>query len=160
MNDGNEEQNLADDERPEPTPEEAEELLKNPARLIGMIRTRPEMLDNLASGYRAAREGFSEFLTANDRGASRVKDTADKLIDSIRDELDREGLSPQERLSFIEAEERVLRQVKGNEKEVRQANERSFAKIAALGVSVAVGAVALGYLAKEGKLPHIDPPTV
>lgn len=116
------------------------------------------MLDNLASGYQAAREGLSDFLVATDRGASRVKDTADKILTSIQTELDREGLSPTERLAFIEAEERVLGEVKGSEKEVRQASERSFARAAALGAGLAVGAVVLGYLAKEGKLPTIDPP--
>ena len=147
------------DEGDEATPEQAEELLKDPARFLGMIRKRPEMLDDLASGYRAAREGFSEFLIATDRGAARVKDTADKIIDSIQSDLDREGLTPDERYRLIEAEERLLDKVQGNEKEVRQANERSFAKMAALGVSVAVGVVALGYLAKEGKLPSIDSPS-
>lgn len=144
----------------EPSPEKAEELLKNPGKLAGMIRDHPEMLQNLASGYRAMREGFSEFLTANDRGADRVKDTADKVIGSIQSELDRDGLSPNERYRLIEAEERILGQVRGNEKEVREANERSFAKIAAITTSVAVGAVVLGYLVKEGKLPPLNPPTI
>lgn len=136
-----------------------EEILEHPARFIGMIQNRPEMLDHLAAGYQSAREGFNEFLTANDRGAARVKSTADKLIDSIEGELARGGLSPEERYRLIEAEERVLGQVRGNEKDVRQANERSFARIAAIGTSVAVGIVVLGYLTKEGKLPLLNPPT-
>jgi hypothetical protein len=136
-----------------PPPGLVEEILEHPARFVGMIQNRPEMLDHLSAGYRAAREGFSEFLTVNDQGAARVKDTADKIIDSIESELAREGLSPEDRYRLIEAEERVLGQVRGNEKDVRQANERSFARTAAIGTSVAVGVVVLGYLAKEGKLP-------
>ncbi|MFC9351557.1 hypothetical protein [Arthrobacter sp. NPDC057013] len=135
----------------------AEEILEHPARLVGMIQNRPEMLDHLAAGYRSVREGFSEFLTVNDRAAERVKDTAHKIIDSIESELAREGLSPEDRYRLIEAEERVLGQVRGNEKDVRQANERSFARIATIGTSVAVGIVVLGYLAKEGKLPLLKP---
>ncbi|MFC9420023.1 hypothetical protein, partial [Bacillus mobilis] len=95
--------------------------------------------------------------TVNDRAAERVKDTAHKIIDSIESELAREGLSPEDRYRLIEAEERVLGQVRGNEKDVRQANERSFARIATIGTSVAVGIVVLGYLAKEGKLPLLKP---
>lgn len=143
-----------------PSPGLVEEMLEHPARLVGMIQNRPELLDHLAAGYRSVREGFSESLAANERAAERVKDTADKVIDSIEGELARGGLSPEERYRLIEAEERVLGQVRGNEKDVREANERSFARMAMIGTSVAVGVVVLGYLAKEGKLPLLNPPTV
>lgn len=140
-----------------PPPGLVEEILEHPARFVGMIQSRPEMLDHLGAGYRSAREGFTEFLTVNDRAAERVKDTADRIIDSIESELARGGLSPEERYRLIEAEERVLGQVRGNEKDVRQANERSFARIVTIGTTVAVGVVVLGYLAKEGKLPPLKP---
>ncbi|WP_275778127.1 hypothetical protein [Paenarthrobacter sp. Y-19] len=124
-----------------------------------MIQNRAEVLDHLAAGHQSVREGFSEFLTSNDRGAQRVKETADKLIDSIDNELARGGLSPEQRYRLIQAQERVLGQVRGNEKEIRQANERSFARVVAIGTSAAVGLVVLGYLVKEGKLPLLNPPT-
>lgn len=145
------------EELQEPSPEKAEELLENSGMVAGLIRKHPEMLQGLAAGYRAIREGFGDFLTANDRGADRVKDTADKVISTVENELAREGLTPDERYRLIEAEERVLGQVRGNEKDVREANERSFGKVAAITSSLAVGAVALAYLAKEGKLPPISP---
>jgi hypothetical protein len=144
----------------EPTPEAADEITKDPRRFIDRIRQRPEMLDNLAAGYQMAKEGFSEILTANDRGASRVKDTADKLIETIREDLARDGLTPDERYRLIEAEQRVLREVRGNEKAVQQANERSFNKIVGVAGTAAVGIFALGYLAKTGKLPPLNPPTL
>lgn len=137
-----------------------EEILEHPDRFVGTIQNRPELLDNLEAGYRSVRQGFSESLDANDKGADRVKGTADKVIDSITDELARGGLSPEERYRLIEAQERVLGHVRENEKDVRQANERSFARIAAVSTTVAVGVVVLGYLAKEGKLPLLNPPTV
>lgn len=142
-----------------PSPGLVDEILEHQARLVGMNQNRPEVLDNLAAGYRSAREGFSELLTSNDRSAERVKETADKLIDSIDNELARGGLSPEQRYRLIQAEERVLGQVRGNEKDIRQANERSFAKVVAIGTSLAVGLVVFGYLAKEGKLPLLTPPT-
>lgn len=147
-----------EDDEPGPTPEQADWILKDPQQLAGLIRSRPDLLQNLASGYHAVREGFGEFLTANDRGASRVKDTADRLIDAINDELGRGGLGAEERAALVEAQMHALQEVRGNEKDVREANERSYAKLAAIGISVAVSAVALGYLTKEGKLP-LSPPT-
>jgi hypothetical protein len=165
MAEDNDNDNAAADEgvegaQSEPTPEAAEEIMKDPKRFIARIRQRPELLDNLAAGYQMAKEGFSEILTANDRGAGRVKDTADKVIETIREDLARGGLTPDERYRLVEAEERVLGRVEGSEKDFAQANERSFAKMAAVAGSVAVGAVVLGYLAKEGKLPPLNPPTV
>ncbi|NQD87186.1 hypothetical protein HP499_05110 [Paenarthrobacter sp. CM16] len=142
-----------------PSPGLVDETLDHPARFAGMIQNRPDVLDHLAAGYQSVREGFSEFLTSNDRGGERVKETADKLIDSIDNELARGGLNPEQRYRLIQAEERVLGQVRGNEKDIRQANERSFAKVVAIGTSVAVGLVVLGYLVKEGKLPLLNPPT-
>lgn len=147
-----------DEERPEsqdedPTPELAEELLRNPARSASVIRSRPELLQSLLAGYQAVGGGFTEFLTANDRSASRVKDTADRLIESINAELARGGLTADERRALVETQAQVLQEVRGSEKDIREANERSFTKLAGMTVAAAVGAVALGYLVKEGKLP-------
>jgi hypothetical protein len=145
----------------EPSPEAAGEIMHDPQRFVSMFREHPEMLDNLAGGYRMLREGLSDFLTANDRGAERVRDTADKLLQSLREELARGGLSPDERYRLIEAEERVLGRVADSETAAQQANERSFTKTAlAITATAAVGVAALGYLAKTGKLPPLSPPTV
>lgn len=147
------------DDEPGPTPEQADGILRDPQQLDGLIRSRPDLLQNLASGYHAVREGFGEFLAANDRGADRVKGTADRLINAINDELGRGGLSPEERASLVEAQMHALQEVRGNEKDVREANGRSYAKLAAISISLAVSAVALGYLTKKGKLPLSLPTT-
>lgn len=146
-----------DGESTAPSPEQAEEILEDPAGLMGFIQKRPELLQHLAAGYRTVREGFTDFLTANDRGGDRLKHTADKVIHSIDDELKRGGLSADERYRLIETEERILGRVDGSEKEAREANERSFGKLVAAGATATVGIVVLGYLAKEGKLPPISP---
>ena len=91
-----------DEELQEPSPEMAEELLENSGMVAGLIRKHPEMLQGLSAGYRAIREGFGDFLTATDRGADRVKDTADKVISTVESELAREGLTPDERYRLIE----------------------------------------------------------
>lgn len=82
-----------------------------------------------------------------------MRDTAQQLIASIDAELARSGLSADERLQFIHAEERALATVADNEASIREEDERSFARVAAAGVTIAVKAVLLGYLAREGKPP-------
>lgn len=136
--------------------EEAEELIRNPEPLLRRLRLNPDMTARAGDGFRALREGLSDFFVASDRGAGRNKDTADKIIDLVKEELDREGLSPQERLEFIQAGERMASQVGAGEKDVREANERTITKIVGIAAGAVVGAVLLGYLAKDGKLP-LDP---
>jgi hypothetical protein len=142
-------------EEPSAEEEEAEELIRNPEPMLRKLRLNPEMTARAGEGFRALREGLSDFFVASDRGAGRNKDTADKIIDLVKGELDREGLSPQERLEFIQAGERMASQVGDGEKDVRESNERTITKIVGIAAG-AVGAVLLGYLSKEGKLP-IDP---
>lgn len=71
----------------------------------------------------------------------------------VEKELDREGLSPQERLEFLQAGERMANQVGDSEKEVRESNERTLTKAITLAAGAVVGIVVLGYLGKDGKLP-------
>lgn len=155
-------QNAESADAPEPaatdTPDLADALLRDPPRIIRMIGEHPEMLQHLDAGYRAAREGFSDVLNASDRGAQRVQSTADKVLNSVQRDLDREGITPEERERQFEREERILREVRANEREIRAANERSFDKLLAIGTTVAVGVVALGFLSK-GKLPPFLPPS-
>jgi hypothetical protein len=146
--------------RTEPTAEdEADELIKNSEPALRKLRLNPDITTRAGEGFRALREGLSDFFVASDRGAGRNKDTADKIISLVKEELDREGLSPQERLEFIQAGERMAGQVGGGEKEVRESNERTLIKIVGIAAGAVVGAALLGYLAKEGKLP-LDPPSV
>lgn len=147
-------------QRSEPSAEEeAEELINNPEPVLRKLRLNPDMTARAGEGFRALREGLSDFFVASDRGAGRNKDTADKIIGLVKEELDREGLSPQERLDFIQAGERMASQVGDGEKDVRESNERTLTKVVGIAAGAVVGAVLLGYLAKEGKLP-LDPPTV
>lgn len=143
----------------EPTPERAEEILEDPARLLDLIPKRPEMLDDLAFGLRAVRDGFGGFLTANDRGAARVKDTADRVLDLIKTASEQEGVDAEERNQLLDRAERTLGKVEDTEEKVRAANERSFGKLVVLGGTAAAGILVLGYMAKTGKLPPISPPT-
>lgn len=142
----------------EPVVEEVEEQIRNPQQALRNLGLKSDLVSRAGEGFRALREGVSEFFVASDRSAGRTKDTADKVIDLIQGELDREGLSPEERLEFIQAGERMANQVGDSEKEVQESNERTFTKIATIAAGAAVGVVLLGYLAKEGKLP-LDPPT-
>lgn len=146
------------DQRAEPSLEEAaEKLIKNAEPVLRKLRLNPDMTERAGEGFRALREGLSDFLVASDRGAGRHKDTADKIIDLVKRELDREGLNPQERLEFIQAGERMVGQVGDVEEDVRESNERTLTKVVAIAAGAVVGAALLGYLAKEGKLP-IAPP--
>lgn len=137
--------------------EGAEELIKDPAPLLRKIRLDPNALSHIGDGFRALREGVSDFFVAGDRSAGRTKDSADRVIKLIESELDREGLSPKERLEFIRAGERMAGTVGDSEGSVRDANERTFGKIVGIAAGATVGVLFLGYLAKEGKLPPIDP---
>lgn len=137
--------------------EEAEELISDPAPLLRKIRLDPNALAHIGDGFRALREGVSDFFVAGDRSAGRTKDTADRVVGLIEAELNREGLSPQERLEFIKAGERMADKVGDSEGSVREANERTFGKIVGIAAGATVGVLLLGYLAKEGKLPPIDP---
>lgn len=118
----------------------------------------PDLTTRAGEGFRALQEGLNDFFVASDRGAGRHKDTADKIINLVKEELDREGLSPQERLEFLQAGERMAKQVGDGEKDVRDSNERTITKIVGIAAGAVAGAVLIGYLAKEGKLPP-DPPS-
>ncbi|MEV8265162.1 hypothetical protein AB0P00_13525 [Microbacterium sp. NPDC077057] len=139
--------------------EDAEELIKDPAPLLRKIRLDPNALSHIGDGFRALREGVSDFFVAGDRSAGRTKDSADRVIKLIESELDREGLSPKERLEFIQAGERMAGAVGDSEGSVRDANERTFGKIVGIAAGATVGVLVLGYLAKEGKLPPMPPTT-
>lgn len=139
--------------------ENAEELIKDPAPLLRKIRLDPNALSHIGDGFRALREGVSDFFVAGDRSAGRTKDSADRVIKLIESELDREGLSPKERLEFIQAGERMAGTVGDSEGSVRDANERTFGKIVGIAAGATVGVLVLGYLAKEGKLPPMPPTT-
>ncbi|WP_120338721.1 hypothetical protein [Cryobacterium soli] len=143
--------------RAEPSLEEAEKLIKNAEPVLRKLRLDPDMAERAGEGFRALREGLSDFLVASDRGAGRHKDTADKIIDLVKRELDREGLTPQERLEFMQAGERMVGQVGDVEKDVRESNARTLTKVVAIAAGAVVGAALLGYLAKEGKLPTAPP---
>lgn len=151
------------DDHPEPPTEEAEEIedveeaIKNPEPVLRRLRLNPDMTSRAGEGFRALRESVSDFFVASDRGAGRTKDTADQVINLIKEELDREGLSPQERLEFLKTGERMASQVGDSEKDVRESNERTFTKVVGIAAGAVVGAVLLGYLAKDGKLP-LNPP--
>lgn len=138
--------------------EDAEELMRNPEPVLRKLRLAPDFISRAGEGFRALREGVSDFFVAGDRSAGRAKDTADEVVDLIQRELDHEGLSPQERLEFIQAGERMANQVGESEKDVRESNERTFTKIAKIAAGAAVSVILLGYLAKDDKLP-LEPPT-
>ncbi|WP_307375150.1 hypothetical protein [Microbacterium sp. W4I20] len=133
--------------------EDAEELIKDPAPLLRKVRLDPEALSRLGDGFRAMREGVSDFFVAGDRSAGRTKDTADRVIKLIEKELDREGLTAKERLEFIEAGERMAGTVGDSESSTRAGNERTFGKIATIAAGATVAVLVLGYLGKDGKLP-------
>lgn len=153
------EQTAADQEQPgaessEPTvEEEAEELITDPGPFLRKLQLNPDLTSRAGEGFRALRESVGDFFVASDRGAGRTKDSADKVIDLIQAELDREGLSPQERLEFVRAGERMADQVGDSEKDVRESNERILAKVVGIAAGAVVGVILLGYLAKDGKLP-------
>lgn len=145
------------DEQEEEIVEEVEELISDPAPLLRKIRFDPSALSHIGEGFRAMREGLSDFFVSSDRSAGRTKDTADRVVGLIEAELNREGLSPQERLEFIKAGERMAGTVGDSEASVREANERTLGKIVGIAAGATAGVLLLGYLAKEGKLPTIDP---
>lgn len=137
----------------EVSPEEAEELIKNPEPVLRALQLNPDLGYRFADGFRTLREGISEFFVANDRGADRAKDTADKVIDLIGAELDREGLTPSERLDFLKAGERMAARVSDGERSTRESNEQVFKNLVGVAAGVVVGALVLGYVARGGKLP-------
>lgn len=139
--------------------EEAEAVIKDPAPLLRKVRLDPDALSRLGDGFRAMREGVSDFFVAADRSAGRTKDTADQVINMIEKELDREGLTPKERLEFIEAGERMAGTVGESEASTRASNERTFGKVVAIAAGATAAVLLLGYFGKDGKLPPIPPTT-
>ena len=142
-----------DEEGADPAAQDAEELINDPEPALRKLRLDPNFYSRVGEGFRALREGMSEFFVASDRGAGRTKDTAERVIDLVEKELDREGLSPQERLEFLRAGERMANQVGNSEKDVRESNERTLTKVVAIAAGAVVGVVVLGHLGRDGKLP-------
>lgn len=142
-----------DEDIADPAAQRAEGLINDPEPALRQLRLDPTFQSRIGDGFRALREGVGEFFVASDRGASRTKETAERVIDLVEKELDREGLSPRERLEFLQAGERMANQVGDSEKEVRESNERTLTKAITLAAGAVVGIVVLGYLGKDGRLP-------
>lgn len=140
--------------------DEADDLIKNPESALRGLRLNPDLTTRAGEGFRALRAGVSDFFIATDQGAERTKEVVDKVIRLIEAELDRQGLSPEERLEFLRTGERMAGQVAVNEADVRASNERILTKVVGVAAGAVVGVALLGYLTKNGKLPPLNPPAI
>lgn len=133
--------------------EGAKHIIADPDNLLSRARYDPDIIARAGDGFRILREGISDFFVASDRSGGRAKDTADKVIELIREDLARGGLSAEERRQFAQDGAQIAADVRKDEQELRAANARTFVQAVTIAAGAAAGVVVLGYLVKEGKLP-------
>jgi hypothetical protein len=124
------------------TPESADE--PDRGKLGRLLRAPMRAVDVATASVVAVKDSFVDFLTANDNGAKRVAEAAERASTHIGEDLDRGELTPDERMERHAAEERIVNAVSDNEKRVRKSNERAMAIAAAVVVGIAGAAATAG----------------